>query len=427
MTDDTHILSSETEHVATADLANSPSLTYRPRKSARLFEHLGRPLVCCQHFKCYAFVLQRSPTIVVSLSCLLQMVVGVLLLTRHPPRFHDAAVATEPLVTSGASMLIAGPAMTACILFSRSWQRHRRKAEHARGEVGRENSHESPSLFYEGCVSSENFAVTDGEAGIKATDDDNNVRLAQKVRVLLNQHMQTQMRPTLLQLTLAQSAHLDHHCSRIASQIENIIGNFKTDSEHPWMEDLETFLFRSPSPARCRTKFGGNTNLGEEIAKHALEEDAKVQPSQKMVKLSDHEILTLYNSAQHEAQVEADWRGIDWPSTGLEGSTNLQDHLHKNCQTPLGQEACGGSTEKKVHEYLRILRVAALEGNPEPPENCFQVFEKVFEDHPVATQVDVKGTICCGASPGTSSRLPLGKQYRSLQRPPSPVAPPLLP
>jgi hypothetical protein len=348
-------------------------------------------------------------------TCLLEGILGVLLLARHLPCFNDAVVAPDVLVIVGACLLVTDPAVKAGILFSRFtlWQRHRRRAAHAAGEVCEQTSQEAPVRLSPEIVSLDHLNIT--------ADDRKKARLVHTVRALLNHHLQQQTRPLLTQLTLEQTTRLDQHSSHIASQIEDIIAGLKSDSEYPWMNDLESFLLRSPSPARSGSRLEGSINLGEAIAKQAF------SPQEKVLKLSDSEILNLCDSAKHEAQAEADWRGIQWPHTVSERRLDtLDEHPRTPCHSPFSHDACR-STEN-VDEYLWILSIATETRSLELPDSCFQVLEKALEDSPVVTEaVDANTRAWCHSSSGISDTRSHHSVRRPLQRPPSPVAPPLLP
>lgn len=149
--------------------------------------------------------------------------------------------------------------------------------------------------------------------------------LVDGLRALLVHHLKRSVGTSVINLSASQAELLEHHLSRLASYAQKIVHTlaFATRflSKHQFegdrgeaMDSPHIDSFANRAAAADGTYAGSMMGAAEAQQMQAAE---VARPPRKSLKLNDDEILTLYRSAQMEAAIEADWRGIQGPSPGV--------------------------------------------------------------------------------------------------------------
>jgi len=161
----------------------------------------------------------------------------------------------------------------------------------------------------------------------------------------------------VLSLSASQAELLEHHLCRLASYAVKIVNTLAFATRFSAMPP-------GTVPATSATAVSGSVSQAStgppssQIAAGISQQaagSAEARPVKKTLKLNDREIMKLYRAAQHEAAVEADWRGIDvltssmrtgkgvakeksrsWRSSGARHTTQddsaaPRDSAHRNC------------------------------------------------------------------------------------------------
>jgi len=135
--------------------------------------------------------------------------------------------------------------------------------------------------------------------------------LLEGLRGLLAIHLR---RSEVMALSESQAELLEHHLTRLSSYSQKIV---------------HTIAFAQRVFAQACEAEETRQAEGEEDAQAEKAEEA--QKKKKKLKLKDGEILHMYSLAQREAELEADWRGIDnmtsHTQVNLEPSSGSQEHV----------------------------------------------------------------------------------------------------
>merc|ERR1719215_127421 len=108
---------------------------------------------------------------------------------------------------------------------------------------------------------------------------------------------------------------------------------------------------------------GAGASGGSVASRPPLPNAAEAKPTRKALKLNDDEILSLYRSAQADAAIEADWRGIQGP--GLSRADSIcTSRSPASMGTPGGDAAA--TPNDADQEYLRMLSRAMQQPGRSP-------------------------------------------------------------
>mmetsp|Transcript_84925 Transcript_84925/g.236970 ORF Transcript_84925/g.236970 Transcript_84925/m.236970 type:complete len:477 (+) Transcript_84925:194-1624(+) len=249
--------------------------------------------------------------------------------------------------------------------------------------------------------------------------------LVDGLRALLVHHLKRSVGSCVVNLSTSQAELLEHHLARLSSYAQKIVHTlaFATRflSKHQFEGDpgdaenadgdgvgapgaggalfggARAFSARANSVQSHAAAAAAAAAAGSDAAAAVAATAAK--PPRKSLKLSDDEILMLYRSAQSEAAMEADWRGIQGPVPSRSG-VNTGDAVFSSRNGASGYTSAAqgariaggldgqadGSSSNRA-EYLRILT---------------RVMQEPGHSHrAVATEIvdPSKKTLCCGRTP----------------------------
>lgn len=195
------------------------------------------------------------------------------------------------------------------------------------------------------------------------------------LRALLVHHLKRSVGANIVSLSASQAELLEHHLARLASYATKIVHTlaFATRflSKHNCDQDNQgTSQFSGASQGGLGQGSSGATNSTDMAryaagAKASTPAAAEPRPPRKALKLNDDEILSLYRSAQMEASIEADWRGISGPPRmGSDGDGRSSSHRGSKGGTPTKDS----DTDAKSGdlEYLRMLSRAMQQPGRSP-------------------------------------------------------------
>jgi len=166
---------------------------------------------------------------------------------------------------------------------------------------------------------------------------------------------------SVVDLSVSQAELLEHHVARLASYSQKIVHTlaFATSflARHQFEGENDAGNHQGTAP---KAPFASAGLPGG----HARESDAvagSAATAKRQLRLSDGEILALFQSAQQEAAKEADWRGITSPAPARQpvsmhtvgaAGESIQRHV---TTTPCGSGAAGGSDRAQDSTYLHAL------------------------------------------------------------------------
>lgn len=236
----------------------------------------------------------------------------------------------------------------------------------------------------------------DGDRGVPAPlIIPQDATLVDGLRALLVHHLKRSIGSDMVSLSASQAELLEHHLARLASYAQKIVHTlaFATRFLSKQSDCPDGF----PSNPQ---EFAGAGASRSPISHHRHDEGngassaADVQPEpkapRKNLKLSDDEILSIYRSAQAEAAIEADWRGVEGPAPIGQGySAEGDDGTNRSGgpspappdDTP---ELSGGD-----REYLKMLSRALQEPGGDPRALTAEILDPS------------SGVVCC--RPGGST------------------------
>lgn len=127
------------------------------------------------------------------------------------------------------------------------------------------------------------------EPGVHHLTIGDDATILEGLRGLLAHHLR---RSNVVCLSESQAELLEHHLTRLSSYSQKIV---------------HTIAF-------AQRVFSKGVAEEPSQAEHSQQQEAPEEPpnKRKPLKLSDNEILKMYNLAQQEAELEADWRGIHY-------------------------------------------------------------------------------------------------------------------
>jgi len=386
----------------------SPSASEEPRKV---------PKGCCADFVCIAVGV-------------LQVLVGLLLLLRDFLRVLGGDSPAGVLEIFGACLLFLGPPLALMPLLCPrglrccccGWLGHRR------GAVGRSARDaerdrfnyilEVPSTGSDSSPGSLESIESDvaQQPQIGEFDDAHGGPLVEggclsgAVRAVLEDHLQGSVdRLVSAQLSPSQGALLQRYSAHLSSQALKIVAVLSAAATNSQSQvsaqELGGLLDSAARHASTPRKAVPHTPLGGTPLRTTK---SKKVVQKKLVELTDQEILGLYQGAQEEAQIEADWRGIDeWPATRSAWHQHTSDALDSN-------PGAGGD----AHNYLQMLS-SALQDSSCP------ISPLVDDAYPVLTPnvgngVETKDVLCdLNSSYSSSLATPLPDLEASVSRSPS--------
>jgi len=188
-------------------------------------------------------------------------------------------------------------------------------------------------------------------------------------------------------LTQAQDEVLQRHLSTLTLYVEKIVLALTFAERLPFPSRQTAYAPAFPSDGRTcpKDKALSNTMWSNGASGRILDVDANSSPTWVM-ELSDDEILRLYRSAQDEAQMEADWRGITGP-LAPEGRDD-ESIAGWSASTPvLGPSVSARTTlsaQSGERDYLRLISSALQDAH--------------HRDVIVASELAAgppTGTVCC--------------------------------
>lgn len=256
--------------------------------------------------------------------------------------------------------------------------------------------------------------------------------LTDGLRALLVHHLKLSVDADSVSLSASQAELLEHHMARLASYATKIVHTLAYStrflSKHRLEEDAGENDGPPPEPSngRAGAKAAAQQHLAEEspylssigggrrpAPPTPAPAAAEPKPQRKALKLNDDEILSLYRSAQMEASIEADWRGISGaarnaPGAERSGVSHHHDHAGavSTSTTPTGDSALGAKEHDQ--EYLRMVSRAMRQPGRSPRAVTAEI---------LAT----RNTVCCAAPRVDAMR------GGSLQQPPGAASPPYPP
>mmetsp|Transcript_111609 Transcript_111609/g.279479 ORF Transcript_111609/g.279479 Transcript_111609/m.279479 type:complete len:496 (+) Transcript_111609:97-1584(+) len=227
--------------------------------------------------------------------------------------------------------------------------------------------------------------------------------LVDGLRALLVHHLKRSVGSNVVNLSASQVELLEHHLARLASYATKIVHTLafatrflskqRIEGEGGEPADSpESVGVGGPSGEAPRTVGGsaaaaGGASSGGSASRPPLPAVVEPKPARKALKLNDCEILSLYKSAQAEAAIEADWRGIPGPGLSRANST-CTSRSPASIGTPAGDVA---STPKDAadQEYLRMLSRAMQQPGRSPRAFTAEILDPA------------KDAMCCAPRVGT--------------------------
>lgn len=176
-------------------------------------------------------------------------------------------------------------------------------------------SHSSEDVDSGGCES----GASEGQLLVIPAD----APLVDGLRVLLVHHLKRSVGSSVINLSASQAELLEHHLSRLASYAQKIVHTLAFATRFLSKQHLDgdqgeamdsTRLANATSHGLPSGGYDGAMVGGAAAQAPAAE---MPRPAKKSLKLNDNEILSLFRSAQVEAAIEADWRGIPEPGACL--------------------------------------------------------------------------------------------------------------
>lgn len=192
------------------------------------------------------------------------------------------------------------------------------------------------------------------------------------LRALLVHHLKRSVGTSVVSLSASQAELLEHHLSRLASYAQKIVHTlaFATrflskqntaETNDDYAANAQYYGGGPPHNPQYRPGEGGHGGPTQQ-------QPPEPRAPKKSLKLSDDEILGIYRSAQVEAAIEADWRGI--PGTSRSSAS---------APSPAGpRESPGGD-----REYLQMLSRALQEPGRSPRQLTAEILDPS------------KGVVCC--------------------------------
>lgn len=189
--------------------------------------------------------------------------------------------------------------------------------------------------------------------------------LIEGLRALLVHHLKRSVASNVISLSASQAELLEHHLTRLASYAQKIVHTLAFATRF-LSKQAEGAADSAPSDAHPFAGQPGGMPQNPSAQRPGEQRGPIVQqppqqqeprPTRKALKLSDDEILSIYRSAQVEAAIEADWRGIEGPAQGS-GSNRTPG---ASPATPGMHESPGGD-----REYLKMLSRALQEPGSSP-------------------------------------------------------------
>lgn len=240
--------------------------------------------------------------------------------------------------------------------------------------------------------------------------------LVDGLRALLVHHLKRSVGASIISLSTSQAELLEHHLARLASYAQKIVHTlaFATRflSKHHFEGDsgeLESPHIEGGTVANACAS-GASARLHEA----AVQGRAEQHPQRKALKLNDSEILSLYRSAQIEASIEADWRGIQGP-TPIRGGGSEGGGTNRSASSfvapgsdsrPPPERTSVAPKKENDQEYLRMLSRALQQPGRSPRAFTAEILDPSLS----------KDTICCQPRVGTMLSGVLSKST-SIRRP----------
>eukprot|EP00747_Dinoflagellata_sp_TGD_P166163 gnl/TRDRNA2_/TRDRNA2_188515_c0_seq1.p1 gnl/TRDRNA2_/TRDRNA2_188515_c0~~gnl/TRDRNA2_/TRDRNA2_188515_c0_seq1.p1 ORF type:complete len:396 (+),score=70.68 gnl/TRDRNA2_/TRDRNA2_188515_c0_seq1:169-1356(+) len=217
--------------------------------------------------------------------------------------------------------------------------------------------------------------------------------LVEGLRTVLVHHLRRSVGTNIVNLSPSQAELLEHHLSRLASYAQKIVHTLAFATRFLSKQQLEEQQEGNSSSARglqgagaagkvygtggyggagSSTLHGGGAGGGDASAGvagsgSARDTAAAARQPRKPLKLSDDEIISLYQCAQREAEIEADWRGIQGPAGPVDcgGSVSGSSSVGRSGSH---HDPSGGAWESKdsAREYLHMLTRVLQESDTVP-------------------------------------------------------------
>mmetsp|Transcript_113436 Transcript_113436/g.315885 ORF Transcript_113436/g.315885 Transcript_113436/m.315885 type:complete len:425 (+) Transcript_113436:278-1552(+) len=231
--------------------------------------------------------------------------------------------------------------------------------------------------------------------------------LVDGLRALLVHHLKQSIGSSVVNLSVSQAELLEHHLARLASYAQKIVHTlafatrflakqrFESDAAGELGSTVHDEDGGAGGAAGARSlgsagtgafpaaADGGPVSQRQCTAQPPSATGAVVyrripvqqpvpepRPTRKPLKLSDDEILDLYRSAQAEAAIEADWRGIQGPTPsrggdGSDGGVTSRSSCSQKGASP-APEPAPTEARGKDQEYLRIFSRALQQPGRSP-------------------------------------------------------------
>jgi hypothetical protein len=246
--------------------------------------------------------------------------------------------------------------------------------------------------------------------------------LVDGLRALLVHHLKRSVGTSVVNLSASQAELLEHHLARLSSYAQKIVHTLafatrflckqQLDGQSPELDGGSSPRAEGGRETRPAALSHGDawgqsgripaSSSAEAAAGNAATAAAEAsRPGKKPLKLSDDEIMNLYRSAQAEAAIEADWRGIPGPTasrggaSGGAGGGTGEGGACSSRSGGSGYAASGGLPDGEANEgsgtnradYLRILSRAMQEPGRSPRAVAAEIADPT------------KKTVCCGRPP----------------------------
>jgi hypothetical protein len=213
-------------------------------------------------------------------------------------------------------------------------------------------------------VSADNGEV-DGQAS-KSLIIPADATLVDGLRALLVHHLKRSIGSSIVSLSTSQAELLEHHLARLASYAQKIVHTLAFATRFLSKQSTDAADGCTSNSQQYPDGGGQAWAAADANASSAADTqpaDSAPRAPRKSLKLSDDEILNIYRSAQAEAAMEADWRGITGPARQVHSEGDFTSRSMGGTPLPraAAQEARGGD-----REYLRILSRALQEPNRNP-------------------------------------------------------------
>lgn len=184
--------------------------------------------------------------------------------------------------------------------------------------------------------------------------------LIEGLRTLLVHHLKRSLASDTISLTSSQAELLEHHLSRLVSYAQKIVHTLAFATRFLAPEEKESEP-RAEAPSEIQDS--ARSPPPDTTRSHNSQQSG----AKKALRLNDDEILSLYRSAQNEAQKEADWRGLGELPSSRTLSAASDGHGHDSTVRSADKAAGDSVSERRLaanREYIHMLSKAMQSRGP---------------------------------------------------------------